>query len=134
MLGIPRSLFPSRRRERRLNSGQGETLTGQPTDQGATPHRQSWLARRVSLLPRTPQVGGCPGPVASQFCCVLYSREEGGAPGATLRVGFGSKVSSGVFPAEGQPQHMHGPKLVASLVGALQFDPLDFIGLRVAMA
>ena len=68
----------------------------------------------------------------SSAACSAHKRRE--APSATLRVGFGSKVSSGVFPAEGQPVHVHRPKLIACLVGALQFDPLEFIGLRVAMA
>ena len=39
-----------------------------------------------------------------------------------------------MFPAEGQALYMHGSKLVASLIGTLQLDALEFIGLRMAMA
>lgn len=39
-----------------------------------------------------------------------------------------------MFPAEGQALHVHGSKLVASLIGTLQLDSLEFVGLRMAKA
>ena len=94
------------------------------------PADRGWLAVSFS----------CPGPNRlgvvrvrrrrSSATGSAHKRRE--APSATLRVGFGPKVSSGVFPAEGQAVHAHGQ--VACLISALQLDPLEPIGLRMAMA
>ena len=39
-----------------------------------------------------------------------------------------------MFTAKSQTLHMYGPELIASLVRALQLDPLKLVGLRVAVA
>ena len=57
-----------------------------------------------------------------------------GALSAILWVRLGTEVGSCVFPAEGQTLHVHGSKLVASLIGTLRLDPLELIGLRMAVA